>query len=117
MEQVIKLAIELVVLLLSVLVGRYLIPFIKTKVDINKLNLIAEWALKFVKTAENVLDGEKREEEKRELVIAWLMEKATEIGIQLTEDNLRVLLEDAYTTMMQELKKAEVKTVEIKNEE
>lgn len=115
MDEVIKLAIELVVLILSVIIGRYAIPWIKTNVDATKLTLIAEWALKFVKAAENILSGEKRGEEKREQVTAWLEEKANEIGIKLTEDQIRTLLEDAYTTMMQEANKVEVSKKEIEN--
>ena len=109
MEQIISVAIELVVLILAALAGRYLIPFCKTKLDINKLTLISEWALKFVKTAENLLSQNGKGEEKRDMVTAWLKEKADEIGIKLTEDQIRTLLEDAYTTMIQEANKNETK--------
>ena len=105
MEQIITTAIELVVLIVAALVGKYLIPFVKTHVDMSRLTLISAWALKFVKTAENVFSGSGRGDEKREQVTAWLKEKADEIGIELTEDQIRTLLEDAYTTMMQETNK------------
>ena len=109
MDQIISLLIELTVLILSLLIGRYAIPFIKTKLDANKLELITIWALKFVKTAENIIDGEKRGEEKRDQVTAWLKEKADELGLKLTEDQIRTILEDAYTTMIQEANKVENK--------
>lgn len=105
MEQIITLTIELVVLIFALLAGRYLIPFLKTKLDANNLLLISAWALKFVKTAENKFLGEKKGNEKREQVTIWIKEKAEEIGIKLTEDQIRTLLEDAYTTMMQEYEK------------
>ena len=105
MEQITTTIIELIVLIIAALIGRYVIPFIKTNVDIKKLELITEWALKFVKAAENILTGSGRGEEKRNQVITWLKEKADEIGIELTEDQLRTLLEDAYTTMIQEANK------------
>ena len=105
MEQIITTIVELVVLIVAALVGRYVIPFIKTKVDMSKLALITEWALKFVKAAENMLTGSSRGEEKRNQVTAWLKEKADEIGIELTEAQIRTLLEDAYTTMIQEANK------------
>lgn len=105
MEQIVTTAIELVVLIVAALIGRYLIPLLKTRLDADKLELFTIWALKFVKTAENVIVGDKRGNERREIVTAWLKEKADEIGIELTEDQIRTLLEDAYTTMMQETSK------------
>ena len=105
MEQIVTTTIELVVLIVAVLIGKYLIPYFRTNVDMSRLALISTWALKFVKTAENVFSGSGRGDEKREQVTAWLKEKANEIGIELTEDQIRTLLEDAYTTMMQEASK------------
>ena len=109
MDKIMVLVIELVVLILSVLIGRYAIPWVKTNLDMTKLMLIADWALKFCKAAENILVGEKRGDEKREQVMLWLKEKANEIGIKLTEDQIRTILEDAYTTMIHESETSESK--------
>ena len=106
MDDIMIKIIELVIIIIAALIGRYAIPYIKTKVDMNKLLLISEWALKFVKTAENVIKGSKMGEERRKQVITWIKEKANEIGIELTEDQVRTILEDAYTTMIQEHNKA-----------
>ena len=109
MEQIISVAIELVVLILATLLGRYIVPLVKTKLDANKLELFSVWALKFVKTAENINSGSGRGEEKRDQVTQWLKEKADELGLKLTEDQIRTILEDAYTTMIQEANKVEKK--------
>ena len=82
MDQVMTTAIELVVLIVAALIGRYFIPFIKTNVDMNKLELITKWALKFVKSAENIVVGEKMGDERRQMVTDWIKEKADEIGIK-----------------------------------
>ena len=102
MDEIMIKIIELIVIILAALIGRYAIPYIKTKVDMNKLALISEWALKFVKTAENVIVGSGMGEEKRNQVVTWIKEKSNEVGIKLTEDQIRTILEDAYTTMIQE---------------
>ncbi len=109
MDQIISLLIELVVLILATLAGRYLIPLVKTRLDANKLDLITIWALKFVKAAENTIVGNKKGDEKRDQVTMWLKEKADELGLKLTEDQIRTILEDAYTTMIQEANKVENK--------
>lgn len=109
MDQIMTTAIELVVLVFAVILGRYAIPFIKTRVDSDKLALISTWALKFVVSAENCFVGSGRGDEKRDQVTMWLKEKADELGLKLTEDQIRTILEDAYTTMIHEASKAENK--------
>jgi LL-H family phage holin len=109
MDQIMSLLIELVVLVFALLFGRYVVPFLKIKLDENKLNLISVWALKFVKTSENLIVGSGRGNEKRYQVTTWLKEKADELGLKLTEDQIRTILEDAYTTMIQEANKVESK--------
>ena len=109
MDQIISLLIELVVLVVAALLGRYVIPLVKTKLDADKLALITTWALKFVRTSENLIVGDKKGTERRDQVTVWLKEKADELGLKLTEDQIRTILEDAYTTMIQEANKVENK--------
>ena len=109
MDQIILTAIELAVLIIATCVGRYIVPLIKTKLNADKLSLITIWALKFVKSAENTIVGTGKGDEKRDQVTVWLKEKADELGLKLTEDQIRTILEDAYTTMIQEASKVEDK--------
>ena len=109
MDNIISLLVELAVLIIATLLGRYLIPLFKTKLDADKLELFSVWALKFVKAAENIISGSGKGEEKRDQVTKWLKEKADELGLKLTEDQIRTILEDAYTTMIQEANKVENK--------
>ena len=109
MDQIISAMFELAVLIIAVLLGRYAIPLFKAKLSASELELITIWALKFVKTAENTIVGEKKGNERRDQVTVWLKEKADELGLKLTEDQIRTILEDAYTTMIQEANKVENK--------
>ena len=109
MDQIMITTIELVVLVIAFLIGKYAIPFIRTNLDASKLGLISSWALMFVRASENIIVGSGKGEEKRKQVTAWIKEKADEIGINLTEDQIRTLLEDAYTTMIQEANKNNAK--------
>ena len=71
------------------------------------MELISIWAFKFVRTSENLISGSGKGDEKRDQVTKWLKEKADELGLKLTEDQIRTILEDAYTTMIQEASKVE----------
>lgn len=93
--------IDILIITVALLISRYSIPWFRS---LEKISIISDWALKFVKTAQNVITGEKKGSEKREYVTALLSEKSKEFGLNLSEDEIRVFLEDAYTTMTQEQK-------------
>lgn len=93
--------IDILIIVVMLLISKYVVPWIKS---VEKIDIISEWALKFVKTAQNIITGEKKGSEKREYVTALLSEKSKELGLNLSEDEIRVFLEDAYTTMTQEQK-------------
>ncbi len=104
-EEIISIVVKVVVLVIAALIGRYLIPWIKGKVGNDKLELVKKWALIFVNAAENTIKGEKKGAERREAVMGWLSEKAGDIGLILTVDDVRSLLENAYNIMIKEQNK------------
>lgn len=95
MDDIIVKIIELVITIVVLLIGRYAIPYFKSKVGENNYQLILKWAITFVTAAENMILGEKTGEEKRELVTRWIKEKAGELGIKLTDEQVRTILESA----------------------
>lgn len=98
--------IDILIIAVILLISRYIIPWMKS---VEKIDVISEWALKFVKTAQNIITGEKKGSEKRDYVITLLSNKSKELGLNLSEEEIRVFLEDAYTTMIQEQKITEGK--------
>jgi len=100
MEKIIFDILEIAVIVIASLIGRYVIPYFKNKVDMQKVEQIVAWAKRFVIMAENVIKGQGKGADKRELVAKLLAEKAKELNINLSEQEIRTLIEDAWTEMI-----------------
>jgi LL-H family phage holin len=100
MEKIIFDILEIAVIVIASLIGRYVIPYFKNKVDMQKVQQIVEWAKRFVIMAENVIKGQGKGVDKRELVAKLIAEKANELGLNLSEQEIRTLIEDAWTEMI-----------------
>lgn len=104
MEKIIFDILEIVVIVVATLIGRYVIPYFKNKVDMQKVEQIVAWAKRFVIMAENVIKGQGKGADKRDFVAKLLAEKAKELNINLSEQDIRTLIEDAWTEMIKETK-------------
>jgi LL-H family phage holin len=100
MEKIIFDILEIVVIVVATLIGRYVIPYFKNKVDMQKVEQIVAWAKRFVIMAENVIKGQSKGADKRDFVAKLLAEKAKELNINLSEQEIRTLIEDAWTEMI-----------------
>ena len=100
MEKIIFDILEIAVIVIASLIGRYVIPYFKNKVDIQKVEQIVAWAKRFVIMAENVIKGQGKGADKRDFVAKLLAEKAKELNINLSEQEIRTLIEDAWTEMI-----------------
>lgn len=100
MEKIIFDILEIVVIVVATLIGRYVIPYFKNKVDMQKVEQIVAWAKRFVIMAENVIKGQGKGADKRDFVAKLLAEKARELNINLSEQEIRTLIEDAWTEMI-----------------
>jgi LL-H family phage holin len=97
-----KLLVDLVDVILLVItsaIGRYLVPLVKTKLGQEKLQFLSQYAVKFVKLAEVMIDGEKKGDEKREYVSELIVEEANKLHLKLTDDQIRMLIEDAVFSL------------------
>lgn len=95
MENIIYAIIYLVVAVAAFLFGKYVRPAI---INSATIQAISAWVYKFVVSAQNQFgtdNGEKKLEYVTELVKA-LCEK---VGIKLTDEQIRALIEDAYKQM------------------
>jgi LL-H family phage holin len=100
MEKIIFDILEIAVIVIASLIGRYVIPYFKNKVDMQKVEQIVAWAKRFVIMAENVIKGQGKGADKRDFVAKLLAEKANELNINLSEQEIRTLIEDAWTEMI-----------------
>lgn len=91
-NEVITVIIKAIIMVLSVLVSSVLIPYLKDKIGENKyaeLCNYVEWA---VRCAEQLYTPEQWSE-KKEYVTAYIIRKAKELNMELTEEDINVLIE------------------------
>ena len=91
--------LELIIAIVFGAVGRYLIPCLKAKLESEKGKIMADFALKAVRAVEQIITTEKSGEEKRDYVAKLIAEKAKKERVNLTEEQIRILIEDAWTAM------------------
>lgn len=105
MDQVTNELVKIVFLLAAVILGRYAIPLVKSKLRISDLKLVFEWALTFVKSAEAIYSGEGKGKDKLAQVTVWMNSKLKELGIYMGDDDVRAMIEQAVNIMHQESEK------------
>jgi hypothetical protein len=86
-----------VVTVAAFLVGKYVFPKVPQDMK-DKLNLLADWAAKFVIWAKEFLD-KKTGAEKMAAVVEQLKRIADEAGIEVTEEQLKAIAQAAYEAM------------------
>jgi hypothetical protein len=74
------------------LVSAFVIPWIKTNVSAKDLETIIFWVRFAVRCADQLFTPDQWAEKKK-YVMAYIIEKAGEIGINLTEEDIDVLIE------------------------
>lgn len=84
--------IKAVVAVLSVLITSVLIPYVKGKIGENKYNEIKFYVEYAVRCAEQIYTPEQWAE-KKAYVKAYIIRKASEFGIDMTEEDLDILIE------------------------
>lgn len=99
--ELIKYIIELVIIIVSFLIGKYLFP--KYKVNIQQhaaeIDVILRYAESFVAWARQFL-SDSSGEEKMEAVVQKLREICEQRGIQVDEETLRAIAQKAYDAMV-----------------
>lgn len=87
-----KTLIEAILTIISILITSVLIPFIKTKVDQNKLDKLQQYVEYAVRYAEQVYKPENWKE-KKAYVSDYILEKAQKIAPGLDEEDIDILIE------------------------
>lgn len=91
-EIFIQIAIT-VMMVLGALVARYVIPFVKSKIQQSELTKLMDFALKAVRWANQTIprkEWERKRDEVMDLIINYM---DNHLRISLTEDEIRVIME------------------------
>ena len=97
-NELIKYLIEAALVVVFIIMSRYLIPMIKNKLGEDKFNEVATWVKFAVLKAEQVLTASTGEQ-KKEYVISFMDELLEENKIDITAEQLDVLIESAVKEM------------------
>lgn len=98
MSEIIFEVLKLAVMIAVLVVTRYIVPWIRTKIDNETLNLVAQWAVKAVRSTQQVMDSESGAE-KKAIVTAFLKDILTAKNIALSDGQLDALIEAAVKEM------------------
>jgi len=74
------------------LVSAYVIPWIKTNVSAKDLETITFWVRFAVRCADQLFTPEQWQE-KKQYVMAYIIDKAAQLGINLSEEDINTLIE------------------------
>ena len=91
-NEMITVIIKALVAVLSVLITSVVIPYIKGKIGENKYNEIKYYVEYAVRCAEQIYTPEQWQE-KKAYVKEYIIRKANEFGIDMTEEDINVLIE------------------------
>lgn len=91
--------IKAILALLAVLVSTFLIPYIKQKVDAEKLDKMRKWVRIAVEAAEQIYRGSGHGAEKKEYVLSFLRDH----GFTVDAEKLETLVESAVLELKKQL--------------
>lgn len=98
MNEILFEALKLVVMVAALIVTRYLIPWIKTRIDTQKMQMISEWAKNAVLSAQQVLWAKPGVDRKAE-VTKFLKKLLIAKNISISDEQLDILIEAAVKQM------------------
>ncbi|MCM1559622.1 MAG: phage holin [Butyrivibrio sp.] len=102
MNEIIFEVIKIIVMVAALVVARYLVPWLKEKIGIDKLAQVEKWARYAVEMAQQVHWSQPGEDRKA-IVTEFLREILIAKNISISEEQLDVLIEAAVKEMkMQE---------------
>lgn len=90
--------LKILVMVAVLVLTRYVLPWVKSKADSEKLNLVTQWAYKTVLMVQQTMkttDGK----EKKAIVTQFLKEILQEKNITLSDAQIEILIEAAVKQM------------------
>lgn len=98
--ELLNLLIKAVALVIVALVSRYLVPFIESKIGKANLDTIIDYSSVFVNGVEQKMFGEdKKGHEKLDEVTKLLSQKSKELGLSLSDEDIRLIIENSVKSM------------------
>lgn len=90
--ETLNIIIKSTITLISVILSTFVVPWIKSKVEAEKLSKIEEYTRLAVRCAEQIYTPEEWKI-KKQYVLAYISTKAEEIGIEVSSEDLENIIE------------------------
>ena len=87
------------VIVVTIIISRYLVPYLKMKIEASKYVDIVNWVEKAVRAVEQTTKETGKGEEKKEKVINFIMDYAANNNIDISYDQVDALIEAAVKSM------------------
>ena len=87
------------IIVVIIVITRYLVPYLKMKIEVTKYADLVDWVEKAVKDAEQTIRESGKGAEKKEKVIDFIVDYAAKNNIDISYDQICVLIEAAVKTM------------------
>lgn len=102
MNDIIFEVIKSLVVIATMVLVRYAVPYLKAQVKNSNLSWIYDWAVYAVKAAEQTNTGTGMGSTKKAIVKEFLSKVVAEAGVDITDAQLENLIESAVYAMKQE---------------
>lgn len=93
-DNLFKVLIAIIPVLGAIVTG-FIVPYLKTKIDSEKLSDVVKWVTYSVQAAEMLFVGEKLGEDKKEYVIGFIIDLLNKKKIVISREQLEILIESA----------------------
>lgn len=110
-EQIIAIIVEFLCAGICFLIGKHIIPKIKQSTAYDNFTLLVDWINKYVQGVEQTTTESGAGAVKFEVVIKLATEKANELGLTVSESDMKMLIESAVKAMND----GETSTIKVEN--
>lgn len=93
MNNVFLNALEFILSVVVIIIARYVVPYIKTKIEASQYAWIAEIIKEAVNAAEQNIQGEGKGERRKDMVTAFVRDVADRYNINISPEQIDTLIE------------------------
>lgn len=102
MEEIIFELLKCTVIVVTILITRYLVPYLKMRVDEYKNDKVVGWVFEAVNWAEQTIKASGKGEQKKQMVFEFVSNLAYNNGWNITSEQIDILIESAVFAMKED---------------
>lgn len=103
MNEILFEVLKAVLVLATILLTRYTVPYLKESAESKKLSWVVEWAKYAVYAVEQTVLGEKTGQEKKAIAIEFIKGMLIKKNMPISDEQINTLIESAVFAMKNEV--------------